>query len=217
MSTFTTLSTVPWTPDIVNVVIDDQTGLAVSADLVADYPVTFVNIPNKFAFAARVTDPVTSAVYVNLGSPSLPDFHISKVANGDDQFVKTVEITAAQLATLASVPIELLSAISQSYMVDEILWTMTPGMTQYDFNGTATIFQNGAGIENVTTSYLSDSHFINASGDPFSVMMIPRGHTNNQVQYLHPNVPIVFQGVNGSSDPSQGDGTLTARVVYRVF
>jgi len=76
--TYTTVSSVPWSPDFTNISVCDQTKLARSADFILNIPpydaYSFANIPSHFEEGAEVTNTFTSNVITNVGSIGLPNF-----------------------------------------------------------------------------------------------------------------------------------------------
>lgn len=76
--TYTTVDSVPWSPDFVNISICDQTGLAQSADFVANTPpldaISFANIPGHFEEGAQITNTFTTIIITNVGTISVPNF-----------------------------------------------------------------------------------------------------------------------------------------------
>lgn len=185
---------------------EDLNGLVLNgtiANVYSGIPTT----ANIFAGGCILIDISTGFSWKNVGTIAVPIWSLG---------VSTINfsLTAAQLTTIHSVPIELIPAqgAGKCIVVDEIVLKLTAGATPFNF-GNSTLFFYGTVSDGSTIDYaaasLDKTAFVNSATN---VVMLTAHNSQS-------GLPIpANQNVNitSTADASAGNGTVAGSIRYHV-
>ena len=128
----------------------------------------------------------------------------------------TLTLTAAQISTIKSVPVQIIPAPGVGYFVQvqQVVFKYNFGTTQYTVGGGApawVLYYNGGG--SATSVSVSSSTFMNGTHNGLAVA-VNTGINDGNYPADMDNLPLYVKIGAGGADPTGGDGTITVEAWY---
>ncbi len=145
----------------------------------------------------------------------LIDPYLKRANDPDTVYMAYIDVSASDMATIGSVPVVLVPAVTGMTIIpDEVLMYTTFGTVAYNLGASVGIYYTDSNGQILIDGEFDSSIFNISSGVQGAI--ISGTNADDAAIIFMPNTPVVMS-TDDASDPTLGDGTMTVRVKYRLF